>query len=64
MIRDDHELGVMRERIATFENLLAQLRKTARPEEWLAMSSGYRLEVERMQGAILDYLTFGVALSV
>jgi len=53
----------MRERIATFESLLAELRKTARPQEWLTMSSGYRLEIERMQGEVLDYLTFGAAVS-
>jgi len=33
------------------------------PEEWPALSSGYRLEIERMQGEIFDYLTFGAALS-
>jgi hypothetical protein len=32
------------------------MRNTARPEEWPALSSGYRLEIERMQGEILDYL--------
>ena len=38
------------------EHLLENLRKTARPEEWPGLSSGYRLEIERMQGEILDYL--------
>jgi hypothetical protein len=56
MIRNDNELAVMRERVATFERMLEELRKTARPEEWPALSSGYRLEIERMQGEILDYL--------
>ncbi len=56
MIRDDQELAVARERVARLEKLLEALRKTARPEEWAALSSGYRLEIERMQGAILDYL--------
>ena len=59
MIRNDHELTVMRERVAKLENLLEGLRKTARPEEWPALSSGYRLEIERMQGEILDYLVQG-----
>ena len=36
--------------------MLGELRKTARPEEWLDLSSGYRLEIERMQREILDYL--------
>ena len=56
MIRNDQELAVMRERVARLERLLEGLRKTARPEEWPALSSGYRLEIERMQGEILDYL--------
>ena len=56
MIRNDQELTVSRKRVAELERLLDQLRKTARPEEWPALSSGYRLEIERMQGEILDYL--------
>ncbi len=49
----------MRDRVAQFERLLEALQKTARSEEWPAMSSGYRLEIERMQGEILDYLVEG-----
>jgi len=56
MMSNDHELAVMRERAVKLERLLDELRKTARPEEWPALSSGYRLEIERMQGEILDYL--------
>jgi len=56
MIRNDQELAVARERVARFERLLENLRKTARPEEWPALSSSCRLEIERMQGEILDYL--------
>jgi len=56
MIRNDQELAVIRERVARLERLLKGLRKTTRPEEWPALSSGYRLEIERMQGEILDYL--------
>ena len=56
MIRDDKEMAVSRERLAKLEHTLETLRKTARPEEWPALSSGYRLEIERMQGEILDYL--------
>lgn len=59
MIRDDNELAVMRERVARIERLLQALRTTARQEEWPALSSGYRLEIERMQGEILDYLVQG-----
>ena len=56
MIRNDQELAVSRERLGKIEHTLETLRKTARPEEWPALSSGYRLEIERMQGEILDYL--------
>ena len=56
MIRNDQELAVSRERLAKIEHTLETLRKTARPEEWPALSSAYRLEIERMQGEILDYL--------
>jgi hypothetical protein len=59
VIRNDQELAVVRERVAKMEGLLESLRKTARPEEWPALSSGYRLEIERMQGEILDYLVEG-----
>ena len=59
MIRNDAEVKVMRERVAALEQLLQRLRPTARPEEWVALSSGYRLEIERMQGEILDYLVQG-----
>jgi hypothetical protein len=55
-ISSDKELAVTRERVAKFERLLVELRKTARPEEWPELSSGYRLKIERMQGEILDYL--------
>ncbi len=56
MIGNDQELAVARERVARLERLLEELRENARAEEWPALSSGYRLEIERMQGEILDYL--------
>ena len=56
MIRNDQELAVTRERVAAIERLLEELRNTARPEEWPDLSSGYRVEIERMQREILDYL--------
>ena len=59
MIRNDYELAVTRDRVAKLEKLLETLRAAARPEEWPARSSGYRLEIERMQGEILDYLVHG-----
>ena len=59
MIANDAELAATRARVAALEGLLQALRATARAEEWPALSSGYRLEIERMQGAILDYLVQG-----
>jgi hypothetical protein len=59
MIYNIQDLAVTRERISQMERLLETLRETARTEEWPAMSSGYRLEIERMQGEILDYLVEG-----
>ncbi len=56
MIRNDQELVATRGRMEALERTLSALGKTARPEEWPALSSGYRLEIERMQGEILDYL--------
>ena len=62
MIHNDQELTVMKDRVAKMERVLEALRQTARPEEWSALSSGYRLEIERMQGEILDYLVTPVSL--
>ena len=56
VIRNEQEMAVSRERLAKLEHALETLRNTARAEEWPALSSGYRLEIERMQGQILDYL--------
>ena len=57
MIKNDKELKVTQDRIAYFEKLLAQLRLSASPEEFPAVASGYRTEVEVMQQEVLDYLT-------
>jgi hypothetical protein len=59
MISNHEELARTRERVAQLERLLEALHVTARTEEWSALSSGYRLEIERMQGEILDYLIEG-----
>jgi hypothetical protein len=56
MITNDQELKASRERLEQFQDWLARMRQGARPEEWAALSSGYRLEIERMQAEILDYL--------
>jgi len=57
MIRNDQELEATQERINYFYRLLAQLRVTARPDEFPAVASGYRAEIARMQEEVLDYLT-------
>ena len=56
MITNDKELQVTQERIARFQHWLMQIRRTARPEEFEAVASGYRLEIERMQAEVLEYL--------
>jgi hypothetical protein len=56
MIANDQELQVTQERIAQFQGWLAQIRQTARREEFEEVASGYRLEIERMQAEVLEYL--------
>jgi hypothetical protein len=56
MITNDQELQVTQERIAHLQRWLVQIRQTARPEEFEAVTSGYRLEIERMQADVLEYL--------
>jgi hypothetical protein len=62
MISNDRELEVTQERIGRFQRRLADLRQTARPEEFGAISSGYRLEIERMQAEVLEYLLRPMAI--
>ena len=64
MITNDQELRVTQERIARFQRRLIDLRQTARPEEFEAISSGYRLEIERMQAEVLEYLLRPVTAEV
>jgi hypothetical protein len=63
MIQDDEELRVTRERVSYLLDLLARLRVSSRPEELALVSGGYRDEVERMQGEVLDYLTQPAAVT-
>ena len=56
MITNDQELTATQERIARFQGWLLQMRQTARPEEFAAVASGYRLEIERMQAEEMEYL--------
>ena len=57
MIQNDTELKTSQQRIAYFQDLLLQLRVQATPEEFSLGSSGYRAEIEKMQEAVLEYLT-------
>lgn len=57
MIQNDQELRVTLERISYLIDLLDRLRISSRPDELSLVSSGYRIEVERMQREVLDYLT-------
>ena len=57
MIANDLELVATQERIAYFQSLLAQFRVSATPEEFPALASGYRMEIERMQNEVLEFLT-------
>jgi hypothetical protein len=56
MIKSEQELKAANDRIEQFQQWLMQLRRTARPEEFEAVASGYRLEIERMQAEAMDYL--------
>ena len=56
MIVNDQELKVTQERIVHLQGWLAQIRQNARPKEFEAVASGYRLEIERMQAEALEYL--------
>jgi hypothetical protein len=56
MIKDEKELGATQQRVERFHTWRLQLRQTALPAEFDAVTSGYRLEIERMQAEILDYL--------
>ena len=64
MIRHDRELQTTQDRIAYLQRLLAQLRVTALPEEFVLVASGYRAEIVRMQDEVLEYLTRHASESV
>lgn len=56
MIANEKELQVTQRHIVQFQQRLATLRHTARPAEFAAVTSGYRIDIEPMQAAVLDYL--------
>ena len=57
MIQNEKEYEASQQRISYFQRLLLQLRVTADLEEFPAVASGYRVEIERMQKEVLEYLT-------
>ena len=56
MMKSEQELEATHDRIEQFQHWLMQMRRTARPEEFEAVASGYRLEIERMQAEVMEYL--------
>ena len=56
MIAGRQELEVTRRRIEYFQNLLEQIRDNADSQDFELMAGGYRLEIERMQAEIMEYL--------
>lgn len=56
MIQNEEELRVTLARIERFQRWLLEMRQRVEPKEFLLMASGYRLEIERMQAEVLDYL--------
>jgi hypothetical protein len=58
MIQNEEELHVTKARIERFQKWLLDMRQRVEPQEFLLMSSGYRLEIERMQAEVLEYLLY------
>ncbi|MCI0388549.1 MAG: hypothetical protein MOB07_07255 [Acidobacteria bacterium] len=57
MIQNDIELKGTQERIAWFENLVAQFRVAEMsPVEFKLMSSSYLAEIEKMHTEVMEYL--------
>ena len=56
MIANNNEFQITQERIQYFQRLLEDIRSNATPEQFELMASGYRLEIERMQAEVMDYL--------
>jgi hypothetical protein len=57
MIENDQQLHTTQQRILEFQRILAQLRITARTEEFAVVSSGYLHELQLMQDDVLRYLS-------
>lgn len=58
MIADDREFQATLDRIAWFQQQVAQLRRTERnPVNYRASSAGFIAEIDRMQRAVREYLS-------
>ena len=59
MIANDQQLQTTLDRIAWFQMQVAQLRKTeTNPVNYRAAVSGFLAEIDRMQLAVREYLSF------
>ena len=59
MIANDQELQTTLDRIASFQNQVAHLRKTVlNPANHRASVSGFLAEIDRMQLEVREYLSF------
>ena len=56
MIHNDDELVATEEQILKFARILDELRATAMPEEFAAVSAHYQSEIEKMQDAVREYV--------
>jgi hypothetical protein len=54
LITNEQEPDATQDRIEHFQQWLARIRRTARPEEFEAVAGGYRLEIERMQAEVME----------
>jgi hypothetical protein len=61
MIANNSDLEVTQQRIAYFQRLLEKIRSNATPGQFEPMASGYRLEIEKMQAEVMDYLLRPIA---
>jgi hypothetical protein len=57
MMRSETELQATQERIALFETVLAEARKTYSASNYQAMAEGYLAEIDKMQAEIREYLS-------
>jgi len=57
MIKNDQELQAILQRVAYFQQQVAQLRKVeSNPDNYRLSVKGYLVEMDRMQLAVRDYL--------